>query len=287
MQGFKNGGRPKGLVFRAKLKCSAFDRGRTASGLVVFSHVFRKHSTARKMIKDVTICAWCYVTSLSLGIKKEELREKPSEGKDFANMHLNGLWQLIPARALALSQPPFLMQVGEIRWALDDGLKTDCSQCGVYSPSHRGMLLKTQLVFEPLVCEWNAVLRMDWVPVSCSSWELLNTAGRGAGAPALCREMKPMLCREQLHPLLVMPPHLRMVGKFSAVTTQVLCHITPMIWPTIKRTLFLPYACAAWGQLNNGQLKQTTDKTLGLLQIQTLKKLLKWRKCYQFGNEFC
>lgn len=75
--------------------------------------------------------------------------------------------------------------------------------------------------------------------------------------------------------------------KFSVVITRMLCHITPMIWPTIKRTLFLPYACAAWGQLNNGQLKQTRGKTLGLLHIQTLKKLLKWHKCYQFGNEFC
>lgn len=70
-----------------------------------------------RLSKDVIICGRCYIiTSLLLGIKTEESREKPSEGKDFVNMHLNGLWQLVPDGALSpLSHSPFLMRVEEIR----------------------------------------------------------------------------------------------------------------------------------------------------------------------------
>lgn len=68
------------------------------------------------------------------GLKKEP-GEKPLEWKDFAKMHLNGLGQLIPDRALSsLKHCQFLMQVGEMRRL---AIKTKSTDNAVYSPDHR------------------------------------------------------------------------------------------------------------------------------------------------------
>lgn len=205
---FKNGGRPRGLVLRAKLKPSALDSGRTASELV-FSHVFRKCSTARKIVKRCHHLWLMLHNNFCWGLKQRKGFCKYAFQWPVASSCSQSPLSLSVSLSLCLSllSPLLPVHVEEMRWGTwwwnEERVQSLWLILRVTERCCQRVSSCLNLLY------WAGVqpeLTLPWIPVPCCRSEPQNPAGRWASeCLPLFRGTRAVLCHEELQPLLAAP----------------------------------------------------------------------------------